>query len=413
MRVLVIAHLYPNRLQPSLGHFVRKQVEGLVERGHEVVVVSPRPFFVPGLPRGGATVPRVDEVGGVTVHYPRFFKLPGRLDLGTFGWFCHLGLARTVARIRRDFPFEMIHGHMAVPDGFAAVLLGRRYGVPVVVTERGYMNRYPDRDRFCRAAARFVVEGADQLVFVCRALADRAAALGTPRREPRIVYTGLDHAAFRPGDAVEARRELGLPEDGEIVLSVAQLVQKKGNVHLVRAFARVAGERPRALLVLVGSGRDEEMLRAEAAALGIAERVRFAGQQPGPRVARFMVAADVFALPSLKEGFPNVLLEASASGLPLVAAAVDGVPELVRDGDNGLLVPPADPSALAGALLRLLGDPAERARLAGAARHKATTEFSWTRHVDQMDGLYREMGARHGGGHPAAAGAGRLAPGAP
>jgi glycosyltransferase involved in cell wall biosynthesis len=167
---------------------------------------------------------------------------------------------------------------------------------------------------------------------------------------------------FRPADRQAARRELGLPLEGPLLLQVGWLVPVKGPEVALKALALTPG----AHLVLVGDGVLRPQLQALARELGLTDRVTWAGSQPHQRVARYLAAADALVLPSLSEGEPNAVLEALSAGRPVVASAVGGVPGLVAEGEQGYLAPPGDAPALATALGKVLGRPWREADLAAS-----------------------------------------------
>ncbi|MHB1846981.1 MAG: glycosyltransferase, partial [Deltaproteobacteria bacterium] len=202
-----------------------------------------------------------------------------------------------------------------------------------------------------------------------------------------LVPSAVDGAFFEeggPSDRASARAALGLPEKAFVVGAVAALAPEKELVRLVRAAAGMPG----VALCLVGEGPERAALEAEASRLGVP--LTLPGRAEGaPAVRRALWALDLFVLCSRMEGLPTAVLEAMAVGVPLVATRVGGVPEIVADGESGLLVPPGDEAALAHAIAALRQDPSERARLAEggrlvAARHQVAAV------VDRLEALYAE-----------------------
>jgi glycosyltransferase involved in cell wall biosynthesis len=186
------------------------------------------------------------------------------------------------------------------------------------------------------------------------------------------------------------------------ILSVGRLSPEKGQVGLIEAFALAVARGLDARLVLIGGGPEEERVRAAVTASGVAGRVELRGRQPEAAVLEAMARADLFALSSLMEGLPVVLMEALALGLPVIAPAISGIPELVVDGETGLLYGAGDWAGLADALLRLSGDAALRLRLADAGRARVLADFDAARAVVPLVKLFQD--ARAPSGH---------APGAP
>jgi glycosyltransferase involved in cell wall biosynthesis len=184
-----------------------------------------------------------------------------------------------------------------------------------------------------------------------------------------------------------------VPSSSPLVLSIGRFVAEKGHRHLLEAAARIERTRPGVHWVLVGAGELEAALPREAQALGLASQVHFTGWRDD--VPDVLAVADVFVLPSVNEGFGRVVVEAMAMARPVVATAVGGVPEIVRDGETGVLVPASDPRALADTVRSLLDDPARAARLGAAGRACAESRFSLTAHVDAVERVYTEVLGGH------------------
>ena len=188
--------------------------------------------------------------------------------------------------------------------------------------------------------------------------------------------SGVDTERFRPDASARnaVRAELAIPPEATLFLFVGRLARDKGVLELAQAFADVAAVRSDAYLLLVGP--DEERLTAEigAACAMHSGRLRFVGKSPVPE--RYMAAADVFCLPSHREGFGSVVIEAAAAGLPAIGSRIYGLTDAIEDGVTGLLTPSGDVHELAVAMKRIADDPALRSTLAGAARARALTDFS-------------------------------------
>jgi glycosyltransferase involved in cell wall biosynthesis len=207
-----------------------------------------------------------------------------------------------------------------------------------------------------------------------------------------VVPNGADTTVFTPRPAAEARRRLGLPEGGPVISYVGKLVPRKGVDTLVEAMG-VLGRRPGGapLLVAAGIGEMRPGLERRAAELGVADRIRFVGKVAHDEVGWVMSAGDVFVLPSLSEGLPTVVCEAMNCGLPVVATAVDGTPEIVRDGETGLLVPPSQPGPLADALARVLDDPPLARRMGDEALRLGRELYTWTANARRMTEIYEGL----------------------
>jgi glycosyltransferase involved in cell wall biosynthesis len=382
MKVLVISSTFPSAQQPTRGVFVRERIRRLARRA-EVVVVAPIPWF-PGnrwVRRDRASVPWMETQDGLTVYHPRFLSLPryGKfLDGALYG----LSLLPFVARLRRRFPFELIDAHFAYPDGMAAALLARVFGCPLLVTLRGSIVRLSTY-RLHRPQLRWVLRRATRVLAVSDSLRRVAEGLGAGAGRVRVIPNGVDTERFRIGDRAEARRRLGLPADGPLLLTVAGVYPGKGQHTVVDALPDLLARHEHLTYAMVGATRPGDSYRWQleqtVARLGLGDRVRFVGPVAHEALPPWFNAADLMVLPTESEGWPNVLLESLACGVPVVATRVGGVPEIVVDGEHGLLVPHGDQAALTHALLAALDASWDRAALARRA-----ARFDWEDSVEQV-----------------------------
>jgi len=213
---------------------------------------------------------------------------------------------------------------------------------------------------------------------------------GVPPDRVTTVYNGIDLTDFarvdRRRERAAVRRELGVPEDASLLTTVAVLRPQKGIRFMIRALPGVLRANPSAYYLIAGDGPHRDALAADVDEAGVRERVIFAGMRDD--VPRLLAASDVFVLPTLTEALPTVLAEAMAARLPIVASAVGGVPEMVEDGRNGLLVPAGDPAALSRACLALLSAPERREMMAEAGWRVVNRKFNVRRQVGQLEAIY-------------------------
>ncbi|MCI0370923.1 MAG: glycosyltransferase [candidate division NC10 bacterium] len=240
------------------------------------------------------------------------------------------------------------------------------------------------------------------LARLARAVIVNSKAVGrrldwAPPSKVRCIYNGVDFGRFSPRRPPPTlRASLGLPEDAPVVGSVGRFVPYKGYAHLLEAARLVEAAVPGVHWVLVGDGELRGELEEQRRRLGLEGQIHFPGWRED--VPDLLALCNLFVLPSLGEHFGRVLIEAMAMARAVVATDAGGVPEIVLHDETGLLVPPAQPKALAEAVLALLEDPGRAARLAAAGRRRAETEFSLSRHVEAVEALYRELlGADRGG----------------
>lgn len=342
LRVLLFSTVFPNAAQPHHGVFVRERMRGL-PADVEVRVVAPTPWFplVSGLRPGfRPEVPREEPQDGVQVLHPRFLSFPGLLKF-LDGILMFLWTLPALIRLRREFRFQVIDAHFVYPEGLAAALAGLVLRVPVTITLRGMLPLLvPFRLR--RPQLRFALRRAARVIAVSESLKRDAVALGVPAEKVRVIGNGIDPELFRPVDRTEARRTLGLPKYGPLLVSVGTLAPRKGFHLVMEAMAKLAERWPTLRFAIVGDDGSEgamgKDLKALAARLKIADRVIFAGPRKSEELAAWYGAADLFVLATAHEGCPNVVLEALACGTPVVATPVGNIPELLDSPEAGVLV---------------------------------------------------------------------------
>ncbi len=292
---------------------------------------------------------------------------------------------RLALLLRRERPF-ILHGWM-FHGNLLARLAGWAAGVPHVITHRhnteiGGMRR----ERLKRLTRRL-----DERVIAICELARQNEIERTAVSPDKVmtIYNGIDLAPFQQAADTAVRREFGIPDDAPLLGVVGRLHPQKGHTHLLAAFPAIRQAHPAARLLVVGDGALLMPFMALVEAMGMADSVILTGTRAD--VPEILAALDLFVLPSLWEGLPIVLLEAMAAGLPVAATAVGGTPELVVDGETGLLVPPADPGALATAVNRLLDDPAAARRMGQAGQERVSRHFTVRRMADQIESLYLSL----------------------
>ena len=376
MKILALTNLYPNPLQPHRAAFNRHRFRFLAA-DHELRMIAPVSWRDEWALRGtapGISRDRRTTLDGIPVAHPRYWYTPGVLR-GQYGRFFHASVRATFDRAVRESRPDVVLATWAYPDGWAAVRLARRHGLPVVVMVHGSdvrrMDEVPARSRGTREA----LCAADGVIAVSADLAARVVALGADPDRVLTVLDGVDRTLFNPGDRAQARRSLGLADDERHLLFIGNLLPVKGVDVLLHAAAKLAAQRSDWRLHLVGDGPERARLAAQAQALGVDARVVFHGSRAHAGLPEWLRAADLFVLPSRSEGIPNVLLEASACATPWVASDVGGIPEIVSLG-AGTLVPPEQPDALADALARGLDAPPPIPATGPRDRREAVAEIA-------------------------------------
>ena len=284
--------------------------------------------------------------------------------------------------LRRERP-TILHTwmfHANVPGR----LLGRLAGVPIIISSERTMGQ---ESRWRYRLNRITAPLTDRVVCVSQQVADFVVQeVGIPQCKVVVIPNGIDLRNFKYLPAKrQARAALGLPYELALIGTVARLNPVKRLDVLLQALASVNG----VCAVIIGDGPERARLEALRKQLGLVERVRFVGQQSN--VPEWLAAMDLFVLPSDWEGMSNALLEAMAVGLPVVATAVGGTPEVVVDGVTGLLVPPRDPEALAEAIIALLQDRERAEAMGRTGQERVERYFTVERMVQKTEALYEEL----------------------
>ncbi len=342
MKILTFTSLFPNAARPELGVFIYQRVANAARiEGNSVRVIAPIPF----LPRWFRAkrwqmyrrIPREEEVGGINVSHPRYPLLPGVL-MPLHGLLMFLGCLFPVRRLRRQFDFVCIDAHYVYPDGFAAVLLGKTFKVPVIISARGTdINVFPSFP-LIRPMIRWTLRHASGLIAVSNSLKDRMTLLGSPPDNIRVIPNGVDLERFFPVDRQEARRRLSLELDNPTIVCVASLNPVKRHDMLIQALSEVTKRIPTLRAYIVGEGPLHASLQALIDEHGMHHNVFLVGGKPNGELYLWFSAADVSCLASSREGWPNVVVESIACGTPVVATRVGGIPEILVSPELGTLV---------------------------------------------------------------------------
>jgi glycosyltransferase involved in cell wall biosynthesis len=340
-------------------------LRGLREAGHVADLVCP-----PQAPLGDRA--RQEGVRIVPM------RLRGEVDI--------LSMVR-LRRLLRRGAYDLIHAHTSHAHTLAA-LAAARLGVGVVVSRRVDFSIY--RRSFLGLNGIKYRYGFDVIVAVSQAIKDVLVNDGVRPELIRVVRSGVDPDRFTEEDRRAALpADLPIPPGSLLVLNTAHLTPHKGQLHLIRAFARVVRQVPQAFLCIAGQGELREELQEEIDRLGLGDRALLPGFRKD--VGALLANATVYVMPSVEEGLGTAVLDAFLMEAPVVASRAGGLPEMVEDGRNGLLAEPGDAEGLASCILRLLKDDALRRTLAAAGRQTALDRFTYRKTVAETMGVYHDV----------------------
>jgi glycosyltransferase involved in cell wall biosynthesis len=404
LNVLFLTQTYPRSPVDTAGPFIRDLARGLVRGGDQVTVLAPHTAgLAAAWSEQGVQVrtfryaPEPLELVG----YSRSLEADERVRLGAAAAapLYLLGARAAVRRALRRERFDLVQAHWVVPNGLAAA--GAPGSVPLAVGLHGSDVFLAER-RGVRTWVRHTLRRTAVLTGCSPELVDRVAALGLARERTRVIPYGVDSGLFSPaaeagdpdgGGRSRWRERLGIPGHAVVALGVGRMATKKGFHVLVDVLPALLAEHPDLHVVLAGSGDRLAEWRGRTADLG--GRVHFPGLVTHDQLPDLYRAADLFVLPAVHDragnvdGLPNVILEAMASGLPVVASAISGIPIAITDRQHGLLVGEEDRPGLAAAVGRLAADADLRGELGRAARQKAVDELSWDRVAARYRDAYR------------------------
>ncbi len=341
VRLLTFTTLYPHVGAPNHGVFVENRLRHLVATGRAASsVVAPVPWFPSRSRRFGAWskfafAAHEETRHGLQITRPRFAAVPA-VGMSVAPAMLYAAAKPAVKRLLARNAVDLIDAHYLYPDGVAAVMLGRAFGLPVVLTARGSdITQLPDY-LLPRRMIRWAMARADALISVSAGLKQAMADLGAAADRITVLRNGVDLTMFKPPTDGGSRNALRAAWEiqGPTLLSVGHLIERKGQRLIIQALSHLPGW----TLLLVGEGPEQAKLEALASHLGLAARVRFMGMQAHETLAQLYGSADISVLASSREGWANVLLESMACGTPVIASDIPGNPEVVQAREAGLIV---------------------------------------------------------------------------
>ena len=373
-RILAITHGYYPRIGGA-ERVVTAVSECLAGRGYDVTVLTRR---LPG-------TLAVEIRRGVTIHR---LPAPAPKALGA------LSFVASAVYLAKKLQPEIIHAHELISPSFAAVLAKPLVRCPVVATvhrsgEIGEINRLR-RNAFGRWRLKLYRRRLDAFITLSQAIDSELASEGIPDRQRIMLPNGIDTSHFIPASIIQKadlRSNLGLPVDAVIAIYTGRLAPEKRLLHLVKLWPEVVRRHPKALLLIVGSGSEDQALRENAG-----KNILMVGSQPD--VAPYLQSADLFVLPSIAEGISLALLEAGGCALPAVACAIGGNTEIIAHEQTGLLAPASDLTQFKEAVISLLDKPEERIRLGACARRRIEQHYSFDQMITRLIEIYTSLLAK-------------------
>jgi glycosyltransferase involved in cell wall biosynthesis len=383
MKVLVITNLFGYPWDPTRGMFNQQQFDRLAQRVDLSVLVAVPWLDALKRPRAYWSARRDGQKRWPYVDYFIFWYVPGVAQaVHAVFFFLSLALQRPIALFVKRW--QVLIGSWGFPDAVAASVVGRLTATPVLMKVHGTdVNDYLDVPSK-RWQIMSAVRHSRAVMCASAALGDRLVKEGAAQQRVHAIYNGVDSSRFFPARNLQVRATLGIPTDAQMLLFIGNLKPAKGCVDLLDAFIAAAGRHTGLYLVVIGDGAARHTMKQRAAQAGLAARVHLVGKVEHDELPHWFAACDLFCLPSHNEGVPNVVLEAMACGVPVLATHVGGIPEVVPDF-AGVLVPAQDGPALVAALDVALTRTWDTARIAAHA-----ASFSWDTNIERVMHLLQD-----------------------
>jgi len=396
IRLLILTTAYPYKSDYQ-GTFIREQTEQLLNRLDRAIIISPLAYYPKLALRWKwfrrlslrTEYPEDSTVGNLSINFPRFFTFPqfGFSSAQIRADFFHRSIVRTIEK--KNFNFDLIHAHFIFPSGLSAIRLKKVYGLPIIITAHGGdVYRLPFLTVSWKRKCINILECADQIITTStRNARVIKETLGIDKEKVSVIPNGFKENLFAPTDKNLARRIVELPIQAKVILSIGNLTEIKGHRFLLEAMKRVLEFDSEIICVIIGRGRDENILKNISKNLGIEKSIRFIPGIPHEDIPIWLNASDIFVLPSLDEGFPTVIPEALGCGLPVVATRVGAIPESIDNRNISILVEPGDSEMLADGIKVALDNQWRIDEI----RKFAVDNYSWGIISRRIIGIYSRM----------------------
>jgi len=374
LNILISSSIFPNKKEVTKGIYIFHQVKAL-SKYCNVKVVASVPYF-PGWIKSKKydfypKLPKKEIIDGLEVLHPRVSVIP-KFGRSVYGFLYALCLYQPMKRLKRSFQPDIIICYWAYPDGFANVLLANILKIPIILGGRGCdINDISDY-RSKKLMVSWALKASDRVMAVSNAMKREMIKLGIPEEKIKVIPNGLDNI-FKSLDKKDARRLINLqPENKEqkIILYCGRFGPEKGLEYLIKAVKILYDRNVSFRLILVGDGQQKDQIKKLVISSGLAKRVQFKEEMPYDKMPALMNSSDIFCLPSIREGWPNVVMEALGCGIPVVASEVGGVPEILTSPEYGIMVPKQNYEELANALMMAIKKPWNHNKIRSAVRNR-------------------------------------------
>ncbi|MBE6069253.1 MAG: glycosyltransferase family 4 protein [Clostridium lundense] len=388
MKVLVISHMYPSTFNPMAGIFVHEQVKALIKNGCEVKVVSPvpwAPFPLQHLNKKWklySEIPNKTDLEGVEVYYPRYIEFPRGFLFHKSGKFMFNGIKGTIADIYKEFKFDVIHSHVALPDGYSGMLINKEYKALHVVTVHGQdFQQTLHKNEQTKNALFKVLNSVDSIVVVSNKLKNIVKEFEFSSKLT-VVHNGISK------EYIDYRSEESINKDYVEILSISNLIPIKGLEFNIKAVSELVKKYPNLIYTIVGDGGLRDELENLVKELNIEKHVTFIGRVKHEEVFDYIKKCDIFSLPSYNEGFGVAYIEAMSQGKPIIGVKGQGIEDIIINGENGFLVSPKSHEEIYNILETLIKNKDKREQIGKDAKKCVEENLTWDINADKMIKIY-------------------------
>ncbi|MBI4687082.1 MAG: glycosyltransferase [Nitrospirae bacterium] len=392
MNIAVISQMFPCKRHPISAVFFANLMRELAPKVNELIIITPRPY----IPRSFAKInkgwqkwfldPEVTKENGMEIIRPHVLLLPGVRFEGINGILIQLSLISLLHKLIRKRRIDVILGYNMLPEGIASVRLANMFKLPAVFWAIGDdVNIFANHNEINRYLSKKCIEKSSIVLTESKDLEDKIIALGANRGRVETFYKGIDVSQFKSLPSKDVMiRNLKLNPARRHLLFVGRLTREKGIYELIHAFTSISKRYPDMDLLLIGEEMEKVQVMDILRHHGITKRVILKGIIPYNEIPKYMKASDFMALPTWAEGLPNVVMEAMASSLPVVATDVGGIPEVLKHRVTGLSVPPKNIEKLKDALIEMIEDKQLRETCVRNAKELIEDKFDVRKNVDQL-----------------------------
>jgi glycosyltransferase involved in cell wall biosynthesis len=395
MKVLMISHMYPSKFNKVAGIFVHEQVKVLVKEGVEIQVIAPIPWtpfpvkYLKNKWRRYSEFPSSEKWEDIIIYHPRYLEFQKTLFFASSGSRLFKGIQGLVGKIYKYFKFDIIHSHVALPDGYAGMKLSQRYKKPLIVTIHGQdIQQTIFKNKKCKENIEKVINFSKKTITVSNKLKNISEKqLKINSNKIVSISNGISlNDIFMNESKIFQKYKRKI-----VILSVSNLIGIKGIDLNLRAIASLKKKYSNIIYLIIGEGERKKSLEKLVKDLDLQDNVKFLRELSHHKVMEYMSICDIFSLPSWNEAFGVVYIEAIAHGKPVIGCRGQGIEDFVKHGKTGILVKPQDVDDLIKALDFLLSHPNKARAIGEEARKLVIENYTWDKNAEKTIKIYQEV----------------------